>query len=170
MIGKTALVSAIVLLSAASVAVAQQAQNAPAPGAQPGPLYGGALGMPQGVMGGYAMGPGMMGPGMMGGYGMMGPGMMGGYGMMGPGMMMNGYGMMGHGQNAGPVDLKLSADEVKANFERMLAFQGNSHIKVGPVTATNADTITVDIVTTDKGGLVQRYLVNRHYGFVRSEG
>jgi hypothetical protein len=130
------------------------------------------------------MGPGMMGPGMMGGYGpgmmmgpgmmgqgMMGPGMMGGYGpgmMMGPGMM-GGYGpgMMGWRWGNQQTNLNLSPDDVKGYFQNWIAFSGNPHIKVGNVAEKNADTVTADIVTTDKEGLVQRYEVDRRTGWLR---
>jgi hypothetical protein len=101
---------------------------------------------------------GMMGPGMMGmGPGMMGPGMMGmgqgmmGQGMMGPGMMM--------GQQA---NLNLTANDVKTYFERWVAMSGNPRVKVGTVTERNDNTITADIVTTDKDALVQRFAVDRN--------
>ncbi len=121
--------------------------------------------------GGYGygmMGPGMMGPGMMGGgYGMMGPGMMGcpgcgyGYGMMGPGMMGGGYGP-GYGPQQA---LNLSTNEVKTYLDRYIAVMGNPHLKAGPVTEKDADTITAEIVTADKGDVVQRFNVNRKTGF-----
>jgi len=121
------------------------------------------------LFGGYGpgMGPWMMGP-------MMGP-MMGGYGpgmMMGP-MMMGGYGpgMMGWGRRSGQAeDLNLSVKDVSANMDRWLAMMGNSRLKLGPVAQKDADTITADIVTTDKGGLVHRLEINRHNGFMRSVG
>ena len=107
------------------------------------------------------MGPGMMGPGMMG-YGMMGPGMMGpgmmGYGMMGPGMM---------GWNYGPqqASLNLSTNDVKAYLDRYIAMMGNPHLKAGPVTEKDTNTVTAEIVTTDKDALVQRFNVDRRTGF-----
>lgn len=106
---------------------------------------------------GYGYGPGMMGgygPGMMGGYG---PGMM--MGFNGPGMMMGwGWGNQGN--------LNLSADDVKNNLERWIAWQGNERLKVGEVKVKDDDTITADIVTKDNS-LVQRFIVNRHNGFMR---
>lgn len=144
--------------------------------------------MGPGMMGPGMMGPGMMGPGMMGpgmmGSGMMGPGMMGpgmmGPGMMGQGMMMGpgmmgmgpgymgcpwcGPGMMGWGPQQ-PANLNLSATDVKTYLERWVAMAGNPRIKVGNVTEKDANTITADIVTTEKDALVQRFNVDRRSGF-----
>jgi len=95
---------------------------------------------------GYGMGPWMMGPG---GYGLgMAPWMLGPYG----------------GSRA---PSNLSVDDVKNYFARSLTFQGNPHVKLGNVTEKDADTINADIVTTDKEGLVQRFAVNRHNGFIQ---
>ena len=47
--------------------------------------------------------------------------------------------------------------------------QGNPRLKVGDVKEKDADTITAGIVTKDKEGLVQRFVVNRHNGFYRPE-
>ena len=91
-----------------------------------------------------AMGPGMMGPGMMGP--MMGSGMMGWYGQP-------------------QANLNLSVDDVRGSVERWIAMTGNPRLKPGKVTATNADTITAEVVTVDKEALVQRYAVNRHTGY-----
>ena len=148
--------AAILATAIGGTGITAAAQNAQGNGYGTGP----------GMMGGYRAGPGMMsgygaGPGMMSGYGV-GPGMMGGFGM-GPGMM--GWG----GQVQRPVDLKLSVSDVKLYFERWLALAGNPHVKVGNVVAKNADTITADIVTTDKDALVQRYDVNPHTGFFRPD-
>lgn len=102
------------------------------------------------------MGPGMMGPGMMG-QGIMGPGMMGQgmMGMMGPGMM---------GQQA---NLNLTANDVRAYLERWVAMSGNPRIKVGPVTERNDNTVSADIVTTDRDALVQRFSIDRSTGIYR---
>ena len=101
------------------------------------------------------MGPWMMGPGMMG------PGMLGcGPGMGGPGMMGWGY-----GQNTAPsANLNLSAADVQGYLQQWIVMAGNTRIKVGTVSEKDADTITADIVTTDKDALVQRFNVNRHTG------
>ena len=107
---------------------------------------------------GYGMGPWMMNPYSYGmGPWMMGPGMMGGYG-----------GRFGFGR--GPAQLNLTANDVKTYVERSIAITGNPYIKVGTVTEKDADTITADIVTTDKEGLVERLSVNRHTGFFQPEG
>jgi len=129
-------------------------------------------------------GPGWMGPGMMYGYGpgggyslgWMGPGMMNGYGpgggygpgWMGPGMMGGvPYGPGGWGAPSQQANLNLTVDQVKNNMEQWLRANGNSHIKLGNVAVKDADTITADIVTTDKDALVQRYAINRHTGFTQ---
>jgi hypothetical protein len=159
---------------------------APGQGYAPGPCQGSGSGygmgpgmMGQGMMGpsqgyGYGMGPGMMGQGYGPGQGM-GPGMMGpgqgyapGYGM-GPGMMAPGAGPQpGYGMGPAPnPDADLSADDVRARIERNLAWHGNPRLKVGDVTETDEDTITADIVTKD-GSLVQRFMVDRHNGWMRS--
>ena len=102
-------------------------------------------------------GAGGWGPGMMGGYAM-GPGMMGRYGYgMGPWMM-------GPQWNYRQTVLDLSPDDVRNYFEGWLAWQSNPRLKLGNLTEKDADTITADIVTTDKDGLVQRFAVNRHTG------
>jgi hypothetical protein len=101
-----------------------------------------------GMMGGYAMGPWMMGPNVAGGYG---------YGM--PPWMMAPY-RTNQAAN-------LSVDDVKNDFERSLAWQGNTRLKLGNVSEKDADTITADIVTKDKDALVQRFAVNRHTGFTQ---
>ena len=113
----------------------------------------------QGFYNDPAFGAGMMGPGMMGRGMMMGPNMMMGRGMMGPGMM---------GFDPRQLNLNLSADDVKAYFERWLFVADNPHLKVGNVTEKDADTYTVDIVTTDKEGLVQRYDVDKRSGLMRA--
>ncbi len=117
-------------------------------------------------------GGGMMGGGMMGG-GMMGHGMMG-HGMMGHGMM--GAGMMGSdtaGKGDCPIsagvtgDRELSVDDVRAHLERNLERHGNARLKVGDVTETDDDTIVAEIVTVDDS-LVQRMVIDRHTGQMRS--
>ncbi len=154
------------LISAAfaiAVAVATSGYSSPA-AAQYGPGWMGP-GMMYGYGQGGGYGPGGMGPGMMYGYGQ------GGYGPggMGPGMM---YGYGGYGPGAGgygppqQANLNLTVDQVKNNMERWVRSSGNPHIKVGNVAAKDADTITAEIVTTDKDALVQRYEINRHSGFM----
>lgn len=164
---------------------------APAQGYMAGPCqgYGPSHGMGSGMMGprmmGQGMGPGMMmGQGM--GSGMMGPNMMGpgmGQGMgrgegqnmapgtMGPGMGQGmGPNMMGQGMGPGamqalPQDLTL--EQVRHMFEHRLDRMGNPNIKVGDVVEADEDTITAEIVTND-GSLVQRFMVDRHTGAMRS--
>jgi hypothetical protein len=99
-----------------------------------------------------------MGPG---GYGMMGPGMMGpGYGtMMGPGMMGYGWGRQGSGP--------LGANDVQSYLERWVATTGNTNLKVGTVTEKDANTISAEIVSKEKGTLIQRYSIDRNTGYYR---
>jgi hypothetical protein len=77
-----------------------------------------------------------------------------------------GYGPQGdaHGNQA----VNLSTDDVKARMESWLAWRQNSHLKVGDVKEKDADTISADIVTKDNS-LVERFIVNRHNGFVRRD-
>jgi hypothetical protein len=131
------------------------------------------------MMYGQGYGPGMMGPGMMYGQGYgpgtMGPGMMYGQGYgpgtMGPGMMYgpgHGWGMHRPGWVGNQGNLNITVDAAKNFFERWVAAQGNSRLKVGDVKEKDADTITVDIVTKDNS-LVQRFQVNRHNGAFQAE-
>jgi hypothetical protein len=116
----------------------------------------------------------MMGYGMMYGSQGMGPGMMGrGYGpnIMGPGYGMTdgrGHGMRGWHHNRADLNLNISMDDARKYFERMLAIQGNSRLKVGEVKEKDNDTLTVDIVTKDNA-LVERYLVSRRNGFYQPD-
>ncbi|MGJ4899159.1 hypothetical protein ACQR2B_29310 [Bradyrhizobium oligotrophicum] len=155
MIGGLFATALAVLLGSASPMNAQQ-------------YYGG--GMPG------MMGPGMMGPGMMGGYGMMGPGMMGpgygcpgcmpnmmGYGMMGGGMM--GPSMMGWAYGPQQANLNLSTNDVKNYLDRWIAMMGNPHLKAGPIAEKDSNTITAEVVTADKGDVVQRFSIDRRNGF-----
>lgn len=96
---------------------------------------------------GYGMGPWMMGRGAFGGYGYE------------PGPWMTGLARNGQGS------LNLAANDVKDSLQRWLGWQGNPRLKLGNVVEKDADTITADILTTDKDGLVQRLVVNRHTGF-----
>ncbi len=98
-------------------------------------------------MGGQGSGPGMMGA--------HGPGMMGGQGY-------------GAGRQRNQVNFNISPDEAKRYFERMIAMQDNSRLKLGDVKEIDADTITVDIVTRDNS-LVQRFVVNRHDGSYQAD-
>ncbi len=96
-----------------------------------------------------------------GGWGMMG----GGYG---PGMM--GYGCPGYDRSAaqGNQNLNLTTDDVKNRVERWLAWRGNPRLKLGEVKEKDADTITADVVTKDNS-LVERFVVDRHTGFIRRD-
>jgi len=123
--------------------------------------------------------------GMMGGYG---PGMMGGYGY-GPGYgHMRGWGdgpgagpwncpafARGNGPGYGPQSsnqdnqtLNLTTDDVKTRMERWLALRDNPRLKLGEVKEKDADSITADVVTKDNS-LVDRFIVDRHTGFVRRD-
>jgi hypothetical protein len=119
----------------------------------------------------YGYGPGWM---MGGGYG---PGWMmeGGYGpgMMGGGPRWGGYGprwmhtwARAYGPESGTLrrDLNLTAEDVKVYLERTMQ---NPRLKVGDVKQSDDNTITADIVTKDKDGLVQRFTIDRHTGFWR---
>lgn len=171
------------MILATGLALAVSAYSLPASAHSPGQGYGWGPGMM------YGYGPGMMGPGMMYGYGpawmglqtMCGqgpgnyrPGMMYRYGPHGPGAMgpgmMYGYGPAGPWRGPRQADLDLSIDQVKINLEHWIAASQNPHIKVGNVTEKDSDTIVAEIVTTDKGGLVQRLDINRHTGFTQPAG
>lgn len=157
-----------------------------AAGYGPGPwMMGGGYGPGPWMMGGgygpgpWAMGSGWLGPEMMGRFSP-GPWISGGAGfgpwMMGPWMMRQGaVGWGGDGSCAGwgpaqRVDLNLNVDQVKTGMERFVGALRNPHVKLGAVTAKGPDTITADIVTTDNGGLVQRYEIDRRTGFIEPEG
>ena len=113
---------------------------------------------------GYAMGPGMMGRyGYNVGPWMMGPNVAGGYGYgTGPWMIAP--------YRPGQAAFNLSVDDVKAYFGRWLAAQGNARLKLGNVAEKDTDTVTAEILTTDKDGLVQRFAVDRHTGFTQPSG
>ncbi len=160
-----------------------------------GPGYGHMGGYGPGMMGGYGPGDGHMGgwSGVPGqgqwncptfgqvnqtgsgptenqgqGYG---PGyhMRGWGGGNGPGMMQ-GYGP-GYDRRADTQrnqSLNLSIDDVKSRMERWLARRDNPRLKLGEVKENDADTITADIVTKDNS-LVDRFIVDRHTGFVRPD-
>jgi hypothetical protein len=87
-----------------------------------------------------------------------GPGTMG-WGMMGPGMMGWGW-----SPNTTPANLNLSVNDVQGSLQRWLAMVGNPRLKVGNVTERDANTITADIVTTDKDALVERFNIDRRTG------
>jgi hypothetical protein len=83
--------------------------------------------------------------------------------MMGGGF---GPGMMARGGWDEAEDLNLTVEQVTRRFERRLAASGNSRVKLGAV-AEKDGAITVEIVTTDKGGLVQRLRIDRKTGSMR---
>lgn len=94
-----------------------------------------------------------------------------GAGMMG---MMGGAGMMGQGCSSGALlgslnakDKNLSVDEAKAIIAGDVAATGNKRLKVGKVTEQDKDSVLAEVVTTDNS-LVQKILVDRHSGAVRS--
>lgn len=175
MLCKLVVVSGVAMVAAVFPAMAQQGQqqmpmmgHGMMMGGQPGMMGGqqGMMGSGMG-MGGCPMMGGMMGSGMQG---MGGPGMQG---MMGQGMPMMGSGMqgcpwcgpgmMGSGYATPQPSLNLSTNDVKNYLERWVT--GNPNIKVANVVEQDANTITADIVTSDKGGLVQRYTFDRQNGY-----
>jgi hypothetical protein len=107
------------------------------------------------------MGPGMMGygmgPGMMG-YGM-GPGMMG-YGMMGPGY---GYNQQYQQQPQRPITEK----DAKGIVENYLNSTRNPNLKLGKIQDEGSN-FEVQIVTKNNGSLVDRVLVDKNTGWLRS--
>lgn len=74
---------------------------------------------------------------------------------------------MGPGWGAQPSNLNLSAADVKSYMERYLQYQGNPRVKLGAVKEVDANTVTVDVVTTEGAALVQRYTFDRHTGAYR---
>jgi hypothetical protein len=160
-----------------------------------GPGYGHMRGYGPGMMGGYGPGYGHMG-GWGGGPGQgqwncpvfgqnnqtesgpadsqgqgYGPGnhMRGWGGGYGPGMMQGyGPGYDRRGNVQGNQTLNLTTDDVKARVERWLVRQGNQRLKVGEVKEKDGDTITADVITKDNA-LVQRFIFDRHTGFVRQD-
>lgn len=147
------------------------------PGMMGGGGYGGwycpYCGQQMGPGGGYGMGPGMMGGGY--GYGM-GPGMMGRG--MGPGMMGHGYGMgpgiMGPGYGYGPQYQQphqqpqklLEEKEAKAILENYLRSTRNPNLKLGKINEQGNYFETE--ITTKEGSLVDKILVDRYTGWIRS--
>ncbi len=142
--------------------------------AQGGPSMMGGYGPGYGrMMGGWGGGPGpgncpgfARGEGPGGGYG---PGyhMRGWGGGYGPGMMQ-GYGPGYDRRGDGQANVTLSTDDVKTRMERWLNWRGNDRLKVGEIKEKDADTITAEIVTKDNS-LVERFIFDRHTGFVRRD-
>ena len=60
----------------------------------------------------------------------------------------------------------LSIDDVRDFFEHRLRQIGNDRLKLGNVTETDADGITVEIVTVEDS-LVDRLAVDRHSGVIQ---
>jgi rubrerythrin len=108
-------------------------------------------------MGGYGMGPGMMG-----GRGM-GPGMRG-WGM-GPGMMGPGYGYQ-YGPQSQQPQKPLEEKDAKAILENYLRANRNPNLKLGKITL-QGNYFEADIITKD-GSLVDKILVDRYTGWIRS--
>jgi hypothetical protein len=140
-----------------------------------GNYIGPGYGMGPGMMGpgyGYGMGPGMMGRGY-GGYGMMGHMMgrgYGGYGM-GPGMMGPGYGygygpQYGYGRQSQQPAKPLDEAQVKQEVENYLKSTRNPNLKMGKI-EDKGNEYEVGIETKD-GSLVNKILVNKETGWMRS--
>jgi hypothetical protein len=106
---------------------------------------------------GYGMGPGMMGRGY--GYGM-GPGMMGpGYGY--------GYGpQYRYGQQNPQLSKPLSENQAKQEVENYLSSTRNPNLKMGKIEDKGND-YQVNVETKD-GSLVNKILVNKDTGWMRS--
>jgi len=103
-----------------------------------------------------------MGPGMMGyGYGM-GPGMMG-YGM-GPGMMGYGY---GYNQQYQTPQTPVKEKDAKGIVENYLNSTRNPNLKLGKI-KDDGSAFEVDIVTKGNGALVDKVLVDKNTGWLRS--
>jgi hypothetical protein len=108
--------------------------------------------------GGYNVGPG---------YGM-GPGMMGpGYGM-GPGMMYRGW---GYGRQSGPQyqqpQRPMSEKDAKAILENYLKSTRNPNLKLGKI-EDKGSAFQGDIVTAKDGSLVDKILIDKYTGWMRS--
>ena len=86
--------------------------------------------------------------------------------------MMQGYGRgygPGYGtRGEGNQPLNLTTDDVKNRVERWLKWRDNPRLKVGDVKEKDADSITADVVTKDNS-LVERFIFDRHTGFVRRD-
>ena len=116
--------------------------------------YQGGYGMGYGMMG-YGMGPGMMGYGM-------GPGMMGygrGYGMMGPGY--------GYNQQYQQPQRPITEKDAKGIVENYLNSTRNPNLKLGKI-KDEGSAFEVDIVTKSNGTLVDKVLVSKDTGWLRS--
>jgi hypothetical protein len=98
-----------------------------------------------------------------GGYGM-GPGMMGyGYGM-GPGMMGPGY---GYNQQYRQPQTPMKDQDAKGIVENYLNSTRNPNLKLGKI-KDEPSAFEVDIVTKNNGSLVDKVLVDKNTGWLRS--
>jgi hypothetical protein len=157
-------IAPIILLATFLMLGTTYAQS-PGSGYGPPPQQGGWY-CPYGgpYQGGYGMGPGMMGYYGMG-YGM-GPGMMGygrGYGM--------GYGMMGPGYGYYPryrqPNRPLKKQDAKEIVENYLNSTRNPNLKLGKI-KDEGSAFEAEIVTKSNGSLVDKVLVNKDTGWMRS--
>jgi len=114
-----------------------------------------------GPYGGYQNGYGM-GSGMMGYYGM-GPGMMGYYGM-GPGMMGSGY---GYNRQYQQPQRPITEKDAKGIVENYLNSTRNPNLKLGKI-KDEGSAFEADIVTKSNGSLVDKVLVSKDTGWMRS--
>ena len=107
----------------------------------------------------YGMGPGMMGYG----YGM-GPGTMGyGYGM-GPGMMGPGY---GYNQQYQQPQRPVTEKDAKGIVENYLNSTRNPNLTLGKI-KDEGSAFEAEIVTKNNSSLVDRVLVDKNTGWLRS--
>ena len=94
----------------------------------------------------------------------MGPGMMGyGYGM-GPGMMGPGY---GYNQQYRQPQTPIKENDAKGIVENYLNSTRNPNLKLGKI-KDEGSAFEVDIVTKSNGALVDKVLVNKDSGWLRS--
>jgi hypothetical protein len=114
-----------------------------------------------GPYGGYQNGYGMGNGGMMG-YGM-GPGMMGYYGM-GPGMMGPSY---GYNQQYQQPQRPITEKDAKGIVENYLNSTRNPNLKLGKI-KDEGSAYEADIVTKSNGALVDKVLVSKDTGWLRS--
>jgi len=96
--------------------------------------------------GGYGMGPGMMGYGR-------------GYGMMGPGY--------GYNQQYQQPQRTITEKDAKGIVENYLNSTRNPNLKLGKI-KDEGSAFEADIVTKSNGSLVDKILVNKNTGWLRS--
>jgi hypothetical protein len=148
-------IAPVTLLAAFLILGAAYAQP---PGSGYGPSPQGGWYCPYGnpYQGGYGMGPGMMG------YYGMGPGMMGygmGYGMMGPGY--------GYSQRYRWPHQQLKEQDAKGIVKNYLNSTRNPNLKLGKI-KDEGYAFEAEIVTKKGGSLVDKVLVNKNTGWMRS--